>query len=317
MSVAYFKKGQKAVESLNKIGILKGKYFKEDLEEEGFEVRVFNPIYKYLDKLYFNYRSHQKILVIDGNIGYTGGVNIADEYANIHRRFGKWKDTAIRIEGEGAWGFSTTFLQMWDISGEGTVDYRKYMPTKKFKENNSFCHIVSDGPANNPDNPIESLYRQMMSGAQKFLYITTPYLIIEDDMANQLKIAASSGIDVRIITPYIPDKKTVKLLTNYNYGKLLRAGVKIYEYKPGFIHAKNIVNDMSAVVGSINMDYRSFFLHYECGAWMCDKKIVNTIKQDFLKTLEESVEITYEDWKKRPLRVKLVQPLINLFQTLL
>lgn len=293
------------------------KYFKEDLEEEGFEVRVFNPIHKYLDKLYFNYRSHQKILVIDGNIGYTGGVNIADEYANIHRRFGKWKDTAIRIEGEGAWGFSTTFLQMWDISGEGTVDYRKYMPTKKFKENNSFCHIVSDGPANNPDNPIESLYRQMMSGAQKFLYITTPYLIIEEDMANQLMIAAKSGIDVRIITPFIPDKKTVKLLTNYNYGKLLRAGVKIYEYKPGFIHAKNIVNDMSAVVGSINMDYRSFYLHYECGAWMCDKKIVNTIKQDFLKTLEESVEITYEDWLKRPLRVKLVQPLINLFQTLL
>ena len=294
------------------------KYFKTDLEEEGFEVRVFNPIHKYLDKLYFNYRSHQKILVIDGNIGYTGGINIADEYANICRRFGKWKDTAVRIEGEAVRGLSTTFLQMWDISGDdSTIDYRKYMPNKKFKENNSFCHIISDGPANNPDNPIENLYRLMMTGAQKFLYITTPYLIIEENMINELIVAASSGIDVRIITPFIPDKKTVKLLTNYNYGKLLKAGVKIYEYKPGFIHAKTIINDISAVVGSINMDYRSFYLHYEIGAWMCDKKIVNTIKQDFLKTLDESIEITYEDWLNRPLRIKLVQPIINLFQTLL
>lgn len=294
------------------------RYFKEDLEKEGFEVREFNPIHKYLSKLYFNYRTHQKIVVIDGNIGYTGGVNIGDEYVNIHNRFGVWKDNAVRIEGEACYGLTLTFLQMWDVSGKGpTIDYIKYKPTKKFKENLSFCHIISDGPANNPTNPIENIYMQMMAGAQKYLYITTPYLIIEENMINELLIAASSGIDVRIITPYIPDKKTIKLLTNYNYGRLLEGGVKIYEYKPGFIHAKTITNETSAIVGSINMDYRSFYLHYECGAWMCDKKIVNNIKQDFLKTVEESIEITYDDWKNRPRYMKIIQPILNLFQTLL
>ena len=294
------------------------RYFKDDLIKEGFEVREFNPIHKYLSQLYFNYRTHQKIVVIDGNIGYTGGVNIGDEYVNIRNRFGIWKDNAVRIEGEACYGLALTFLQMWDVSGNGpTIDYARYKPTKRFKENLSFCHIISDGPANNPTNPIENLYMQMMASAQKYLYITTPYLIIEEPMINELLIAASSGIDVRIITPYIPDKKSVKLITNYNYGRLLKGGVKIYEYKPGFIHSKTILNDNSAIVGSINMDYRSFYLHYECGAWMCDKKIVNTIRQDFLKTVDESIEIKYEDWKNRPIYMKLFQSILNLFQTLL
>jgi cardiolipin synthase len=268
--------------------------------------------------LYFNYRTHQKILVIDGNIGYTGGMNIADEYANISTRFGKWKDTAVRIEGEAVFGLTMGFLQMWDISGKGpSIEYDKYKPSVEFEENDTFCHILTDGPANNPENPIEDMYRHMITTAKEYIYITTPYLVIEENMINELVIAAVSGIDVRIMTPYIPDKKSIKLITNYNYGRLLKAGVKIYEYKLGFIHAKSIVNETSAIVGSINMDYRSFYLHYERGAWMCDKKIVNTIRQDFLKTVDESIEIKYEDWKNRPIYMKLFQSILNLFQTLL
>ena len=293
------------------------KYFKYNLEKEGFEVRVFNPVHKYLDKVYFNYRTHQKIVVIDGNIGYTGGMNLADEYVNIKKRFGTWKDSAVRIEGDAVKGLTTTFLAMWDIATDGyAIDYEKYMPDRKFKQNNSFCHIVSDGPANNPSNPIEDLYYSMIMEANEYLYITTPYLVIDEKLVKALTLIAKSGVDVRIITPHVPDKKTVKLLTEYFYGALLKAGVRIYEYKPGFIHAKNIMTESCAVVGTINMDYRSFNLHYECGAWMCDKKIVNDIKQDFKKTIEESIEITYEEWLKRPLIKKIAQQFLKIFQVL-
>ena len=291
------------------------KYFGYNLEREGFEVRIFNPIHKYMDKLYFNYRSHQKIVVVDGNVGFTGGMNIGDEYVNVKKRFGTWKDSAVRIEGDGVKGLTTTFLAMWDVAGEGyAIDYEKYFPSKKFKSNNSFCHIVSDGPANNPSNPIEDLYFSMIMEANDYLYITTPYLVIDEKMIKALTVTAKSGVDVRIITPYIPDKKSVKLLTEYRYGCLLEAGVKIYEYKPGFIHAKNISTEKCAVVGTINMDFRSFNLHYECGAWMCDKKIVNDIRSDFNKTISECVEVTYEDWENRPLRKKIMQQFLKIFQ---
>ena len=292
--------------------------FKRTLENEGFEVRVFNPIQKYTDKLYMNYRSHQKIIVIDGNVGFTGGMNLADEYVNLVYRFGVWKDNAVRLEGEAVWGLTVTFLQMWEVSGNmAPMDYTPYKPTRKFKENDIYCQVFSDGPANNPRNPVENIYKQMIYYAKKILYITTPYLIIEEDMRDALVTAAASGIDVRIITPAIPDKKNVKILTNYNYGRLLEAGVKIYEYTPGFIHAKTIINEDCGIVGTVNMDYRSFYLHYECGVWLCDKETISTIREDLLKTMEQCHEVTYEEWKNRPLRIKLYQMILNLFSTLM
>ena len=200
------------------------KFFRQILEHEGFEIRVFNPVHKYTGELYMNYRSHRKILVIDGEVGYTGGFNLADEYANLVERFGVWKDTGIRIRGDAVWGLTVIFLQMWEASeNTGThIEYLKYKTNFVHKCGDVFCQVISDGPANNPSNPIESLYNQMIVYADKYLYITTPYLIIEDYMKNSLIEAAKRGVDVRIITPGIPDKKNVKLLTNYNYGPLLR-----------------------------------------------------------------------------------------------
>lgn len=292
------------------------KNFWKNLESEGFIVRVFNPIHKYTEKLYMNYRTHQKIIVIDGNIGYTGGMNLADEYVNIIDRFGVWKDNAIRVAGEAVWGLTVTFLQMWEIASYGEkVDYNAYRPTKEFEENLVYCQVVADGPANNPNNPIENIYKQLINYSKEYLYITTPYLIIEEDMRNALIVAAKSGVDVRIITPFIPDKKNVKLITEFNYGPLLKAGVKIYEYTPGFIHAKTIITEECGILGTINMDYRSFYLHYECGVFMCDDTIIEEIKEDIIKTIEISKEVTYEEWLRRPLYIKIYQLILNLFST--
>lgn len=293
------------------------KYFKQILEHEGFEVRVFNPIHKYTGKLYMNYRSHQKIMVIDGKVGYTGGFNIADEYANLVERFGVWKDTGVKLQGEAVWDLTVVFLQMWEASGHDKehVDYLKYKVTPEVK-GDTWCEVISDGPANNPKNPIESLYNQMIIYSDQYLYIMTPYLVIEDYMKQSLIEAAHRGVDVRIITPNIPDKKQVKILTNYNYGTLLQGGVRIYEYTPGFIHAKQILTEDAAIVGTINMDYRSFYLHYENGVWMSGEKIQADIYQDFEETFAQSREITYEDWLNRPLHWKIMQPILNLFSTL-
>lgn len=292
--------------------------FKKDLENEGFEVRVFNPVHRYTDKLYMNYRSHQKIIVVDGNVGFTGGMNLADEYVNLVSRFGVWKDNAVRIEGDAVWGLTVTFLQMWEASDIlHSVDYEYYRPTKDFPRNNVYCQVISDGPANNPRNPMEDFYKQMIYYAKRVLYITTPYLIIEDDMRDALATAAAGGVDVRIITPFIPDKKNVKVLTDYNYGSLLVAGVRIFEYKPGFLHAKTMLNEDSAIVGTMNMDYRSFHLHYECGVWICNHNVISTIKEDLLKTMDECHEVTLEEWKMRPIFIKIYERILNLFSTLM
>ena len=293
------------------------KYFKQILEHEGFEIRVFNPIMKYTSQLYMNFRSHQKIMVIDGKVGYTGGFNLADEYANLVERFGVWKDTGIKVQGDAVWGLTVVFLQMWEASGNDKehVDYLKYKVLSEEK-GDTWCQVISDGPANNPKNPIESIYNQMIMYSDQYLYITTPYLIIEDYMKESLIEAARRGVDVRIVTPNIPDKKYAKMLTNYNYGSLLKGGVRIYEYTPGFIHAKQILTEDAVIVGTINMDYRSFYLHYENGVWMSGEKIQNDIYCDFQKMFEESNEIKYEDWKNRPRSWKILQPLLNLFATL-
>ncbi|MCI8339057.1 MAG: cardiolipin synthase [Lachnospiraceae bacterium] len=293
------------------------KYFKQILEHEGMEVRIFNPIHRYTGELYMNYRSHQKIVVVDGKIGFTGGFNLADEYANLIERFGVWKDTGVCLVGKAVWDLTVVFLQMWEACGgeKEHIDYLKYK--KRGKElGDTYCQVISDGPAHNPKNVIENVYNQMITFSDEYLYITTPYLVLEDYMQQSLIEAAHRGVDVRIVTPNIPDKKYAKLLTNYNYGKLLREGVRIYEYTPGFIHAKQILTENAAIVGTINMDYRSFYLHYENGVWMSGESIQRNIRKDFKKIFHESQEVSYEDWQNRPRLWKMIQPILNLFSTL-
>lgn len=303
------------------------KAFWNELREGGIQVARFNRITKYLEKLYMNYRNHQKIIVIDGNIGYTGGFNLADEYVNAIDRFGHWKDGGVRIDGEGTFGLTKVFLEMWDMTCETRdEDFFKYGPdvgqagtdadSMRPGSGSSYCHIIADGPENNPENPILSTIRQLIYESNDFLYITTPYLVLEDDMGDALIQAARSGVDVRILTPAIPDKKMVYLLTRYNYGRLLAGGVRIFEYTPGFVHAKNIVTKDCAIIGTINLDFRSLYLHYECGAVLWDRELNRCVKEDISAAFDMSREVTYEDWLNRPAKDKIRQWFLNIFSSL-
>ena len=294
-----------------------GKNFASDLRAEGFEVEIFNPIHKYASKLYMNFRDHQKIVIIDGNIGYTGGFNIADEYANLIERFGVWKDAGIRIQGDAVWGLTVAFLEMWSVCDrKQELAVERYWPTEKFPASDMYCHVLRDGPALGTRSFVESVYKQMINYAGKIMYIMTPYLILEDTLVQSLIEAKRRGVDVRIITPNIPDKKHVKWLTEYNYGVLLAYGIRIYEYTPGFIHSKVVMSEHCAVVGTINLDYRSFYLHYENGVWVYDEDFLKEVRRDFDDTFAVSTEIRYEAWKNRPLARKAVQHILKVFSTL-
>lgn len=292
--------------------------FRQELAKMGIRFSIFAPLQKGMSRLNFNYRNHQKVVIIDGNIGYTGGTNIGDEYANLYERFGYWKDTAIRLYGEGTWSLTSIFLEMWEISkGYEDLDYNKYKPTIQI-DAAGYVQAMADGPANNPENPIESTYLHMINKAREYIYFTTPYLVPDKKMIDDLRRAAKSGVDVRIITPRKYDKWYVYMVTVMNYGMLLEAGVKIYEYVPGFIHSKIVVaDDDCAICGSINMDYRSFYLHYECGILMSENDCVFDIKEDFMDTLRKSERISYDKWRKRGVLQKTIQWILKIFSPIL
>lgn len=290
--------------------------FAPKLRAEGFQVEVFNPIHKYISKLFMNFRNHQKIIVIDGEIAYTGGFNIADEYANLVERFGVWKDEGIRLKGDAVWGMVIAFLEMWSVCSGEKIEYARYRSRKPSEPSDMYCHVLRDGPALNPRSFVGAAYRQMIHYAGQKLYVMTPYLILEESMVETLLEAARRGVDVRIITPNIPDKKHVKYMTEYQYGVLLKNGIRIYEYTPGFIHSKVIMNEHCAIVGTINMDYRSFYLHYENGVWVYDEEFRQSVERDFDQTFAVSREILYAEWKCRPWRRKVIQHVLNLFDAL-
>lgn len=292
--------------------------FRKDMERRGIKVMIFNPIHKNVSRLSFNYRNHQKITVIDGNIGYTGGINLADEYANYIVRFGHWKDTGLRLYGEGVWSFTCLFMEMWRVTDSETVfEYDKYRPTVNVKED-GYVQPFAGGPHRNPNNPTEGAYTRMINKARDYIYITTPYLVLDQSMLDDLLSAAGSGVDVRIIVPGIPDKWYVYMVNVSNYGKLMAAGVKVYEYKPGFIHAKNIVaDDECAICGTINTDYRSFYLHYECGVFLSEMSAIEDMKADFIHTLDKCEEMNLDTWSKRPWYQKLIQFTLRLISPLL
>jgi cardiolipin synthase len=271
---------------------------------------AFNPAHKFILRLYINYRNHQRIVVIDGNIGYTGGANINDECVNLRSKYGYWKDTAIRLKGDAVWSMTVIFLQMWQLESKKSENYFKYQPTIKL-EGDGFYQPFSDGPFNNPRNPAETMYHQMISNAKEYIYITTPYLIIDASMIERLCIAAKSGVDVRIVVPKIFDKWNAQKVSRSNYEELMDAGVRIYEYSPGYIHAKTIISDDDhAITGSINMNYRSFYLHFENGIWICDAPVISDIKNDIEQTFEVSEEIFINEWKNRSRIEKAMESLL-------
>jgi cardiolipin synthase len=292
--------------------------FRKDIVARGIEMVTFNPIHKDVARLSFNYRNHKKITVIDGNIAYTGGFNLADEYANYIVRFGHWKDSGVRLCGEGVYSFTCFFLDMWQVvTKEDKVDYTKYIPTVKIQDN-GFVQPFMGGPHRNPHNPTEGAYTRMITKARDYIYITTPYLVLDQRMLEDLTSAAMSGVDVRIIVPHLYDKWYVYMVNVSNYGKLMEAGVRVYEYTPGFIHAKNIVaDDECAICGTINTDYRSFYLHYECGVFLCECDAIKDMKDDFLRTLDKCKEMDLYTWTKRPIVHRCIQSALKLLSPLL
>jgi len=276
--------------------------FVRTMEQKGIKCFVFNPFRPVLSSLQNN-RNHRKIISIDGKVAFTGGVNIGDEYINVVDRFGKWKDAAIMLEGEGAWSFTLIFLQMWNTSPAVRADaslrddYESFYPWK-----NALCEIEDGFVQPYADNPVdeqnvcEHVYLQVINRARKYVYINTPYLILDDSLLSALTLAAKSGVDVRIITPHRWDKKIVAITSRSYYRQLISAGVKVYEYTSGFNHGKTFVSDdVVATVGTANLDFRSLYLHFECGVIIYKGESIRAIKEDFLRTVPISHEITLQE----------------------
>lgn len=271
--------------------------YKKRLESQGIKCCVFNPLIPVIS-LSQNNRDHRKITVIDGNTGFTGGINLADEYINRINKYGHWKDSAIMLKGPAVWNLTVMFLSMWGYLRNIDEDFSKFMPDTSIPDTGSASYVqpFTDSPLDG--EPVgETVYLNLIYKAKKYIYITTPYLIIANEMLNALSSAAKGGIDVRIITPHKWDKKYIHMVTRTYYKALMQSGVKIYEYIPGFIHAKTFtVDDRYGVVGTINMDYRSLYLHFECAVWMYNAPSVHEMKNDFMDTLKVCRQITPNDF---------------------
>ena len=292
------------------------KGYDKELEAMGLRVSVFNRVSASLDT-FLNYRDHRKIVVIDGVVGFTGGINLADEYINEVEKFGHWKDTGIMLKGDAVAKMTETFLQLWHFSkGEAKTDFKGYVANTKY-ETDGYVQPFADGPTNN-DEICEMCYMGLINLANKSVYITTPYLILDNEMQTALCHAAKSGVDVRIITPHIPDKKLVLAVTRSYYRALLKAGVKIYEYTPGFIHAKSLVSDGKVcVVGTANFDFRSFYLHFENCVLAYKSSCVTDVEKDFFETLEKCEEITLDEINKKGALYRLLQAILKVFAPLM
>lgn len=297
------------------------KYYAQ-MESLGIKCMSFNKFHPFWVAR-MNNRDHRKILVIDGHTAFNGGVNLADEYINVIKKHGEyWKDSAVMIKGEAVWSFTMMFLTMWNyITNTKPQSYDIYMPTFEDVASHKDAHGLvipyTDSPLDK-ESVGENTYISIINNATDYVYITTPYLIITNEMEAALTLAAKSGVDVRIITPHVPDKWYVHAVTRSYYKTLTKNNVRIYEFTPGFIHAKNFVSDNKVgVVGTINLDYRSLYLHFECGTYMYKTGCILDVKADFLKTLEECQEITYEDCLKvNPLR-RLGRSILRLFAPLM
>ena len=295
---------------------LAGNYTKR-LRKMGIDAHKFNKVIPRLTVAYNN-RDHRKILVIDGQIGYTGGVNLADEYINHIERFGHWKDSAIRLDGRAVKALTRLFLMNWYINRGEIEDFDRYHIENKAVEGEGLYIPYGSGPKPIYKSQVgKTVYQNMINQATDYVYITTPYLIIDYDLTEDIRNAALRGVDVRIVTPYIPDKKLIQIVTRGAYLDLMDAGVKIYEYTPGFVHSKQVLaDDEMAVVGSINFDYRSLVHHYENAVWMYRTPALKKIREDFDHIFEVSQEIT-EDTFRFTWHQSLIKEIMQLFAPML
>lgn len=301
-------------DDLGTIQILPAHYDKT-MREMGLEVVVFNPLRPRLSSA-MNYRDHRKITVVDGNVGFCGGINLADEYINAYPKHGHWKDTAVLLRGDAVQSLTLMFMHLWQFASNTTVDLSRYMPTASYPDD-GFVQPFGDSPLDS-FNVAENVYLQLINSAKRYIYITTPYLILDNEMVTALTMAAQSGIDVRIITPHVADKWYVHMVTQSYYYQLVEAGVQIFEYTPGFVHAKMVVcDDEVCMVGTTNMDYRSFYLHFECGIMFYRTSLVAEVKQDILQTLAVSEPITLSHSRTLVSRHALLRSILRVFAPLM
>ena len=295
---------------------LAGNYTKR-LRKLGIDAHKFNKVIPRLTVAYNN-RDHRKILVIDGQIGYTGGINLADEYINQIERFGHWKDSAVRIEGRAVKALTRLFLMTWYINQGEIEDFDKYHMENRAVDGEGLYIPFGSGPKPIYKSQVgKAVYQNMINQATDYVYITTPYLIIDYDLTEDIRNAALRGVDVRIVTPFIPDKKLIQIVTRGAYPDLMEAGVKIYEYLPGFVHSKQVlVDDEIAVVGTINFDYRSLVHHYENAIWMYETPEIPKIRADFDNIFAVSREIKLETFRVTWYQ-HLVKEIMQLFAPML
>lgn len=303
-------------DDVGSVGFINPKFVRE-MEKLGIQCRIFNPLIPLLN-MFMNHRDHRKITVIDGTIAYTGGYNLAREYFNITHPFGYWKDTGLRLEGEAVRSFTHMLLEMWNVMEHTDQNYDRFFPTlEKTYSSQGYVQPYGDNPLDG-EHVGENVYMNIIKNAKRYVYFITPYLIITDEMRRELGLAAKRGVDVRILTPGIPDKKLVYRITRSYYGSLVRDGVRVFEYTPGFCHAKEcICDDEVATIGTINMDYRSLYLHFEDGVFLYGDPAIQTMLADYEKCLEQSREVTeqYRTVGKRHLSVgqsllRIIAPLL-------
>ena len=282
------------------------------LESKGIKCISFNKVGVLLGNVMKN-RDHRKILVIDGVVAFSGGLNLSDEYININSKLGEWKDTGTCVRGDAVWNYTVMFLEVWNSYRNDDEDFRKYKIdfNNKYKYNG---YVVAYGENPLDDEVIsEDIYLNIINQAKRYVYIFTPYLIIDIDILNSLVLASKRGVDIRIVLPGIPDRKMVYDLSFSYFENLISGGVKIYTYTPGFMHAKVFISDDKvATVGSINLDYRSLYLHFECGMYMGNVGAIEDIKRDVGESLKKSYQITREDIKPNIIK-RVYQALLRFF----
>lgn len=289
--------------------------YPKQLEKLGIKCKMFSPIRPFIST-HYNNRDHRKIVVIDGHTAFTGGINLEDRYINREQPCGHWKDTAVMLQGEAVQSFTLMFLQMWNAL-EREREFLPYLRSVSTVPAEGYVIPYGDSPTD--DELVgETVYLNMINQAKHYLSIMTPYLIADNEMLTALKFAAKRGVDVRLILPHIPDKRTIFAMTRSSYRELIEAGVRIYEYTPGFVHAKVVLSDdIHAVVGTINLDYRSLYHHFECAAYLYKVPALRDIQEDFRDTLQKCQEITMTDVKKRSIFSRLTAMLMKVMAPLM